>query len=596
VAVAAHANPGVFTPAAFPPVADEATVVDVALADLDSDGDRDVYLVFGALQGPGGVEVALVDRVFLNDGSGGFADAGWTLDAASPQAGVGVAIEDLDLDGLPDAVVAGGAVNDGTTLVAVPTQVYRNDGTSLVLAQSLGPVHASTAIAAADWDVDGDPDIAIARFHTHVDLYRNDGPGAGPGSPIVFTEVQRLEPSDPGTRLRGLRFAEFGGDAFADLVVGHQQPGTILGGPTGPAGVVVFRNENVGGNRRFVLRERADLPNRFIHDIAAGDLGGVQTADVVVAATWLGIVPPPVGASAVINHTTTGLVLADTRFPLQGQVAVEIGDLGIDGVRDLVFGVSRCIYGPCPSAEVASIGIWNDQGGTFVHNGQCYGRHSPAAQALALGDLDNDDLPDIFVTGARESGATLSADGVGWLSNNGAPASGLCCVAQVAAAYRDDGPTAAKARRARLKSVAAVDLDAYARVRDELMGDATNGDRLRSRYALFSPEVATMMLADPTLWLDAANVLTAWSGPLRALVDGDGASASVSQSMIDALDAFLARLSTSGSAGLAQTIAEERALLPPFAAFVGLNMNQFRAIALPQDAVFGDGFETVAAP
>jgi hypothetical protein len=123
-----------------------------------------------------------------------------------------------------------------------------------------------------------------------------------------------------------------------------------------------------------------------------------------------------------------------------------------------------------------------------------------------------------------------------------------------------------------------------------------NGPRLRARYQQFSPEVAQMMLTDPSLWSDGAAVLSAWSGPLRALLDADGASAFVTQAMMDGVDTFLVRLSGGGSAALAQTIAEERALLPPFATFVGMDMDEFLAAALPADALFGDGFETPPAP
>jgi hypothetical protein len=61
--------------------------------------------------------------------------------------------------------------------------------------------------------------------------------------------------------------------------------------------------------------------------------------------------------------------------------------------------------------------------------------------------------------------------------------------------------------------------------------------------------------------------------------------------MIAAVDAFLSRLSAEGSAALAQAIAEERAAIPPFATFVGLDLDAFRALVLPGDVMFDDGFE-----
>ncbi len=100
-----------------------------------------------------------------------------------------------------------------------------------------------------------------------------------------------------------------------------------------------------------------------------------------------------------------------------------------------------------------------------------------------------------------------------------------------------------------------------------------------------------MLRADSTLWSDAAHALTLWSGPIRALLDGQGAGTLVTAPMMAAVDSFLVRIATSGSPALAQAVTDERAQLPPFPQLVGLDMNQFLAIALPRSTIFSDGFE-----
>jgi hypothetical protein len=155
-------------------------------------------------------------------------------------------------------------------------------------------------------------------------------------------------------------------------------------------------------------------------------------------------------------------------------------------------------------------------------------------------------------------------------------------------------PGQAALRALLVAASSAVDLRAYSGVRDALFADALDGPRLRQRYDTFSPEIAQRMRADPALWRDGAAALGLWSEPLARLLAGSGASRSVSPDMIDAVEAVLARLSATGSPALAAAIAEERARLPPLATLVGMDMDTFRATVLPDDRVFGHGFE--AAP
>jgi len=98
-------------------------VRDVALGDLDGDGDLDLVL---------GVEGA--NRVYLNDGTGSFADAGVALGGSV--ATFAVVLGDLDGDGDLDVIF--GNYGDSRPL----DEVYRNDSSNgaltLTLWQSFG--------------------------------------------------------------------------------------------------------------------------------------------------------------------------------------------------------------------------------------------------------------------------------------------------------------------------------------------------------------------------------------------------------------------------------------------------------------------------
>ncbi len=87
---------------------------DVALGDLDGDGDLDAFMANGTGAGVG-------NTIWLNDGSGVFADSGLRLGS---NYSIGVALGDLENDGDLDAVVANTSFLDDP--VETPNEVWFN--------------------------------------------------------------------------------------------------------------------------------------------------------------------------------------------------------------------------------------------------------------------------------------------------------------------------------------------------------------------------------------------------------------------------------------------------------------------------------------
>jgi hypothetical protein len=79
---------------------------------------------------------------------------------------------------------------------------------------------------------------------------------------------------------------------------------------------------------------------------------------------------------------------------------------------------------------------------------------------------------------------------------------------------------------------------------------------------------------------EALTLLTLWQPNLQALVNGNGASATITARQAQALDSFLDTLAAAGSPALQQMIATERAALPPLPTFVGMTMEEARGVVL----------------
>ncbi len=122
------------------------------LLDADGDGDLDLFLVNGSPEKLEPEEAAPRDQLFLQV-DGVFVAAGSDSGIVGSEAGMGLAIGDIDNDGDPDVFVA----NDG------PNQLYINDGKGRFTEQSLsrGITGDSFSSAAVLVDIEGDGDLDL---------------------------------------------------------------------------------------------------------------------------------------------------------------------------------------------------------------------------------------------------------------------------------------------------------------------------------------------------------------------------------------------------------------------------------------------------
>jgi hypothetical protein len=599
----AAAVPGRFSAPVPLALQDPSFIVDATVGDLDGDGDGDVYLAYGRRTAPDGIsEIALPDRVLRNDG-GSLVDSGMALDAAAPRASGGVTLVDVDRDGDLDAVVATASHYLGNgQLLQSPSRVWRNQGGQLQGPFEFGVAESAIGVAASDFDADGDVDVAIARQAQFVDLYRNDT-AQGASAPLQLALLQRLQVSS--SALAGVRFARDGAGRSPLLLVLR----TARSIPGSPPGVMVYRRNAATGQYVQGTLGVPEPPGSALDgiqlqafDVGDFDLDGRD--DVVLAVATSATLDESL--SRVLRATGAGFggqEFSDTgmRFPFARHRRVRAADADGDGRADIVLGddgEGRCTETAFDGVDEAtrqrycvgsSLNVWLAGATGFIQSGDCLG--SRRVLAFLTGRVDGDGLDDLVV--ARASGEASALTSRWHLHRNDGPADGAqnCCVAEVGALYGELAPLRSDAAAAVDAAAPSLDLPALAALREDLMPDSPAGQRLAQRYVQHGPEVVALLRATPARWRQLVSVLVLWTPAVRSLVDGQGDQAGVSAEMVDAVDQFLLGLSADGSPALAAVIAEERALLPPFATFVGMDMDQFLAATLPSDVLLRDGFE-----
>lgn len=238
----------------------------MALADGDGDGDLDLYvsryLTYSPdhglecrRDGPGSppevCDPSLFrgqhDRYYVNRGGGRFEDATEAVGVGGADGkGLGVLFTDLDADGWPDLYVA----NDLTLNL-----LFRNLGDGTFEDQSLmsgaavnrnGRPEAGMGLAVADFDADGDPDLAVTNFDVETNtLYRN----ASSGNDLLFEDVSATSGFGlPSFNLLGFGIVteDFDGDGALDAYVAN---GHIFASPR--------RDNTAHRQRNLLLQGRA---------------------------------------------------------------------------------------------------------------------------------------------------------------------------------------------------------------------------------------------------------------------------------------------------------------------------------------------------
>ena len=293
-------------------------------------------------------------------------------DAYRPEA---MATADFDRDGDTDVVLA-----HYGNFIAPCFNVLRNDGTGAFGTPETYPISGEMSdVFAADFDGDGDPDVAFTQSSLgtsgqRVCIFKNDGSGAfGPESSYAT-----------GNGPWGLVALDADNDGDLDLATANWS--------WGEADVSVLYND---GNAGFALRADFPVPGVQPTRVFAGDLTGDGWTDLVVTVrgglpaffmlrnNGAGAFGP---AIAHVGGATTGSEL----------MGAGIGDVDLDGDLDVISGRDQ------DSGSVGmSVGLFRNLGNGQFSAAQpipTTGAFAPVWN-FAVIDVTNDGWPDILGTG-----------------------------------------------------------------------------------------------------------------------------------------------------------------------------------------------------
>jgi alpha-tubulin suppressor-like RCC1 family protein len=342
----------------------------LAFADVDNDGDQDLYTT-------GLSSLVPTSVLYENDGSGRY--------TASTNSGVGptfrcaVAFADVDNDGDQDLLVSG----LGSTYQP-ETKLYVNDGNGGFTedTNTLFPDTVGGSIAFEYINNDAYVDVVITGNLTAsttdriTKMYLNTGTGS-------FTEVLNT-PFDNVDR-SAIAFADINNDTYPDLLITGESDSSFI--------AKLYINDGLGD---FTLVSGTPFEG-VVGSVAFADVNNDSYNDVMI--TGLKSDGNPIAALYLNSATTTFTQAANTPFEPVSNSAIGFSDVDDDGDMDVL------ITGSAADTRIFITKLYaNDGTGKFTQV------NNLPFDVVSLGkldfaDIDNDGDQDVVIMGSNRFGA-----------------------------------------------------------------------------------------------------------------------------------------------------------------------------------------------
>ena len=289
-----------------------------------------------------------------------------------------VAVADFNLDGIPDIAVLNGSANNVTLLLGNGTGGFTTAPGS-PFAAGVGP--QSPVIA--DFNGDGFPDLAVANSTSSgLTILLGNGQGGFPTTIPV--------PLAAGTSPVSLAVGDFNGDGFADLAVADRVGSSLIsllgngkGGFTAAPGSPFTLGISYIGPVSIVV---GDFNEDGIQDVA------------VVNQLSNNIAVLPGNGNGAFGQSTTGFLRTGAQ-PL----SIVAGDFNLDGHLDLATADN--------AGNSVTVYLGNGLGDFSAAPASPFTASSP--WSLAVGDLNGDGNPDLIAGTAGAGVMALLGDGNG---------------------------------------------------------------------------------------------------------------------------------------------------------------------------------------
>jgi hypothetical protein len=319
--------------------------VALAVADFNGDGRPDIVVI------DGNAVMVLLNTTAQGAGTVTFAAPRTFAVGAGPDA---VAVADFDADGRPDLAVAN--KTDGTVSVLLNTTPAKS-GTPFLAAQQTFAVGAGPdAIAAADFNGDGRPDLAVVNeFGDTVSVLLNEIGANGALAPFGAQQTLAV-----GSAPWSVAVADFNSDGRPDLAVTNLNDHTVS--------VLLNQTSLFSWNVGFAAQQTfavgsgpvavaaADLDGDGLPDLAVANVVD-STVSVLVNTTPAGSPTPSFAAQQTFatGHLLTAVNVAD--FNGDGRT-----DLAVDNQTDGTVGVLYNTTTPFQSSVPVVVGQFGGSG------------------------------------------------------------------------------------------------------------------------------------------------------------------------------------------------------------------------------------------